>query len=152
MTTPDHTAQRDKTHGQVLELGGVYLDFSAGRRGVNDIECRWCGRHIHQHPQPGGVAANVKWYDGTGSFENDRTGDGPFGEIHQHEPALEMGPIMGPFEFVQITYQTLRDVEGDLIAFVNKDGDWEIVAPYLGAGECYSDFSLYTADYERSIR
>lgn len=148
--TPDHSIQREVIQG--ANLGGIYLDFSAGRRGVNAAECRWCGRHIHQRDEDEGGERENRWYDGEGLFENGLLHE-PLGAEHHHEPALEMGPILGPFEgdFVQVTYETIRDFEGEVIAFVNKQGDWQINDPYTGAGECYSDFSIYTADYARSI-
>lgn len=111
----------------------VIVTFTAGRRGVNYPECRWCGRLIHRQ-----LRGEPGWVDGSGLTHND-LGPGDLSE-HAHEPALEEGPRLGPFEFVQVTYESLRDVEGREIAiFDSNRGDWIICEPYEGAGEAYSD-------------
>jgi len=136
-----------------IDIGGIYLSFSCGRRGVNDPECRWCGREIHQQDSPLPGHKDGAWYDGAGRSSNTLV-EAPLGEEHEHEPALEeMEVILGPFEedFVQLTYDSIRSCEGELIAFLNKRGDWEIHEPWTGAGECYSDITIMTGDYKSTV-
>lgn len=110
----------------------LYLHFECGRRGVNDPECRWCGRLIHK--------VDGRWLDGAARVENDIPGRGAL-ETHIHEPAREIGPSLGPFaeNYVQLTYDAIR-YEGAMVAYYDEPrGDWLIVEPWTGAGEAYSD-------------
>lgn len=55
------------------------------------------------------------------------------------------GPILGPYPFVQVTYDELRvGPDGDVVAVLDESGDWELT---IGAGEYtgqrYSDFVVY---------
>ena len=118
----------------------IYLQFSAGRRGADSIDCITCGTAIHQHEDQGDT-----WFDGHGSssdFYPPRSG-----ELHEHAPAKEMGPVLGPFDgYVQITYESIQH-EATYIATWDRDrSDWIIEDGFEGAGEAYSDISIFTKE------
>lgn len=54
------------------------------------------------------------------------------------------GPLLGPFDWVQLTYGDLRIPEdGDTLAFFKKSGEWELTdlaGEY--AGQVYSDLII----------
>ena len=116
----------------------IFIEFSAGRRGVNYPECRWCGREIHERDVAG------EWFDGQGLSSNSLPG-AEFTQVdHPHEPALEDGPRIGPFEhdYVQLTYESLKHDSETIAYFDQARGDWIICEPWTGAGEAYSDITI----------
>ena len=64
-----------------------------------------------------------------------------------------VGPTLGPYEYVQVTYQLLRNDQGREIAVYDGD-DWNLVDFVVHEdgkielvkkpGEFYSDFIIYT--------
>jgi hypothetical protein len=123
----------------------VTIQCAAGRRGAGSIDCLVCGVPIHQRDQPGKPDPSRPWFDGHGE-----TGDVDLSTLvgHPHEPAKEIGPKLGPFEYVDITYDTVRVDEGRVLA--NWDaarGDWLLTELAGDAeGEAYSDLTLWATD------
>lgn len=67
-------------------------------------------------------------------------------DLTARPPRRESGPTFGPFEYAELTYETLRyGPNGDTLAFWDASvGDWRLAAdagPY--AGETYSDAVIY---------
>ena len=60
-----------------------------------------------------------------------------------------IGPTFGPYDYVQLTYGTLRiSPNGDDLA-VKYNGDWHVIPehqPEEGSGRHYSDVIIYGAD------
>lgn len=51
----------------------------------------------------------------------------------------EQTATLGPFEYLQMTYETLRDQDGQIVAvFDTKQGDWQIAErrPLAGTDWC----------------
>lgn len=117
----------------------IYLSFSAGRRGADSIDCITCGTAIHQRGVEG------PWFDGHGSVSDFYPPRG--GQLHDHAPAKEIGPTLGPFEdYVQITYDSIQHEANWIATYDHNRGDWIIAEGYDGAGEAYSDVSIYAKD------
>lgn len=60
----------------------------------------------------------------------------------------DLGPVFGPFEYAELTYDTLRyGPNGDTLAFWDADeGDWRLTGDagqYVG--ETYSDITIFPA-------
>ena len=51
----------------------------------------------------------------------------------------------GPYKFVQVTYETIRDPEGEEIAFLDCDGYW---VEHGEPGQQWSDISIFTKEEE----
>ena len=63
-------------------------------------------------------------------------------ECGREERMMEKG--LGPFEFVQMTYDELRiSPNGDPFAYFGKDGDWHLVDETI-SNEPWSDFVIYS--------
>lgn len=136
----------------------IYLRFECGRRDSGSSDCRICGTPIHQRIDPTTpdyeqVSATLPWYDGHGETTslNGPSASTMTPGLHTHTPASAQGPTFGPYnEFVQATYATLRDPDGEVIAYLDtfpgspRNGDW-IIETGDHAGESYSDIVLYTA-------
>ena len=119
-------------------MAEIWIEFSAGRRGAGSIDCLICGTAIHQRTND----PAAPWYDGHGDTRDYSVPSG--GGLHEHEPAKEIGPTLGPFsnDYVQFTYDALTH-ESETIAYFDRDrGDWIIVEPWTGAGEAYSDITI----------
>lgn len=123
-----------------------YLSFAAGRRGAGSSDCIVCGTPIHQRPQPGQPSPDHPWFDGHGSPSGLARTSPRMMETHQHAPAPEMGPILGPYRgYVDITYASVRH-EGEILAVWDAErGDW-IIEVGDHRGEAYSDITIFSKE------
>lgn len=127
-------------------MGNLMIACSAGRRGAGSIDCLVCGERIHQRVQ-GTEALGAPWYAGDGDTTGMKLVEGKF-VTHDHTPAYEMGPTLGPFEYVDLTYASVRVEEGEVLAVWDEGrGDW-VLTDLAGdhAGEAYSDLTITTQD------
>jgi hypothetical protein len=60
-----------------------------------------------------------------------------------------VGPTLGPYEYVQITYNSLRLPNDVDLAYLNADGDWEIIDGGEFDGAHYSDVIISEVEGEK---
>lgn len=128
-------------------MSNLMIACAAGRRGAGSIDCITCGQPIHQRPHPGLSTPDEPWYAGDGDTTGMALVEGNF-VTHTHAPAHEIGPVLGPFEYVDLTYASVRVQEGEVLALWDEGrGDW-ILTDLAGdhAGEAYSDLTITTQD------
>lgn len=58
----------------------------------------------------------------------------------------DVGPTLGPFEFVQVTYATVRvSPDGDEVAWLDSEGTWTL----MGDGSAWTDLTVSPDDGKR---
>jgi hypothetical protein len=131
---------------------GLYISFACGRRGAGSVMCQFCGAPIDN----GGGPGDEWWVDDTEMPGEQEFGGGAFApgvfeayvagiaRCERHDPGREMGPVFGPFQYGELTYQWLRVDDGEHLAVWDAvRGDWAILE---GGGdyenESYSDITI----------
>lgn len=143
--------QHEKFERAVLEAKpGIYVAFTAGRRGAGSVSCQFCGIPLFwdeswTYPLP---------EDHVWTTDEDEMREMRFGpeksalrdrevKCERHDPGLEMGPVYGPFEYTELTYQWLRVDDGEHLAVWNEPlGDWVICDDGPYSGTSYSDVTI----------
>lgn len=165
--TPEDRARH---HWPPADTATLYVAFAAGRRGAGSVDCRFCGVELEvDGPEPTSHfdQATSTWLPDDPAYTwetvlwRHKSAEHPQ-DFAEHQdlvseclfahpvvtPGREMGPIFGPFEYVEGTYDTLRFEDGETLAcWSPQRGDWvltEAAGPY--ADEAYSDFTIWTTE------
>lgn len=131
--------QHEKFDRAMLEAKpGVYVAFTAGRRGAGSVSCQFCGVPLVVR-DGGAVFIDMEEMDKLSGDNRDELMSRA-ALCKGHDAGLEMGPVFGPFEYAQLTYQWLRVDEGEHLAVWNESlGDWVICDDGPYSGTSYSD-------------
>lgn len=147
--TPEQHEHFDRS---VLEAKpGIYISFAAGRRGAGSVSCQFCGVPLVVRD------GSAVWPD-LGELDQMAPAKRKLVEdaadaCKGHDAGLEVGPIFGPFEYVENTYQWMRVDDGEHLAvWNNKLGDWVIVDDGPFSGSSYSDITIAHYAPKRGIR
>ena len=126
--------------------GRLLVFFSCGRRDVGNVDCRYCGCPVEENEDGSGRWRHdpAQAADETGRAWCERaaascTSSDP-------RPGRTVGPVFGPFDWVEGTYNYLRvGPNGEHLAvFDESRGDWVLLAPAGEyAGEAYSDWNVW---------